>query len=966
MGEKVRGRRLGKRLSPGARAAWAKSSYADDGYLPLWRHMSDSAATAGLLWDRWLPEQVKRLVAQALPGGFADARALAVWLAGVHDVGKATPAFACQVEPLAEKMRRAGLAMPTMHQFGEDRRMAPHGLAGQEILQDWLVRAHGWNPRRAAQFAVVVGGHHGVPPDAAQVMDVRAHPRLLRTPGESEALWAAVQTELLEACADDFGVRERLADWRSVRLPQTVQVVLSALVIMADWIASNRDLFPYGVDGTDGASARTDEERVLAAWEGLGLPGPWQAQEPTGTPEELFASRFALPDGARPHPVQRAAIDLARRMPGPGLMMIEAPMGRGKTEAALAVAEIFAARSGAGGCFFALPTMATGNAMFPRVLDWLERLPDAQGQRLTVGLVHSKAALNEEYQELRSRGRQQIAAVDMDGDAGIPRPGSEKREAPAGLVAHQWLSGRKKAMLSSFVVGTIDQLLFAGLKSQHLALRHLSVAGKVVVIDEAHAFDAYMNEYLDRVLSWLGAYRVPVVVLSATLPAERRRALAEAYAGRAQRAVGFASVAEAEDYPLLTAVSPGHGPVQDAPGDSGGGARVRVERMADDEAALADRLEELDDGCVLVIRNTVPRVLETARVLRERFGDDTVTVAHARFVDLDRAAKDKALVDRYGPKSTSRPKRHIVVASQVAEQSLDVDFDLLVTDLAPVDLILQRMGRLHRHARTGRPARLRAPRTLVTGVEWGAAGVPEPVSGSQAVYGRHALLRSLAVLTPHLDAPESRPVRIPEDISPLVQTAYGDEEVGPAGWAPALAEARRAHETERAKKKRGASVFRIGEVKSPGSPLIGWLAAGVGDADDTRAGRAQVRDSEESLEVLVVQEHEGGRLTTLPWLGKGRGGLDLPRDAVPTDRAARAAAASALRLPVRLSKPWVIDQVIKELEQFYVDAWQAKESHWLAGELILPVQADCQTRLAGLVLRYSQDDGLEVLRETEG
>ncbi|MGK4906502.1 HD domain-containing protein [Streptomyces albus] len=116
------GPRLGKRLSPGARAAWAKSSYADDGYLPLWRHMSDSAATAGLLWDRWLPEQLKRLVAQALPGGFADARALAVWLAGVHDAGKATPAFACQVEPLAEKMRRAGLAMPTMRQFGEDRR----------------------------------------------------------------------------------------------------------------------------------------------------------------------------------------------------------------------------------------------------------------------------------------------------------------------------------------------------------------------------------------------------------------------------------------------------------------------------------------------------------------------------------------------------------------------------------------------------------------------------------------------------------------------------------------------------------------------------------------------------------------------------------------------------------------------------------------------------------------------------
>ncbi len=118
-------------------------------------------------------------------------------------------------------------------------------------------------------------------------------------------------------------------------------------------------------------------------------------------------------------------------------------------------------------------------------------------------------------------------------------------------------------MLSSFVAGTVDQLLFAGLKSRHLALRHLAIAGKVVVIDEAHAYDTYMSVYLDRVLSWLGAYRVPVVVLSATLPAGRRRELAEAYAGKAtgDAVVSFDAVAQADEYPLLTAVTAGGEPV---------------------------------------------------------------------------------------------------------------------------------------------------------------------------------------------------------------------------------------------------------------------------------------------------------------------------------------------------------------------------------------------------------------------
>lgn len=920
--------------------------------------MADSGAVAGRLWDAWVPRNVKALVGEALPGGGEDARRLVVWLAGVHDIGKATPAFACQVDPLAERMREQGLEMASFERLREDRKLAPHGLAGQLLLAEWLGERYGWPGRASGQFAVVVGGHHGVPPGHQRMHDLALHPQLIRTRGDSEPLWKSVQFELMDACAEAAGVTGNLGAWKSVKLSQPVQVTLTAIVILADWIASSAELFPYVTE--EGAARRSPEERLEerleAAWRGLDLPAPWAPDEPEGTAQELFAARFDLPEGAEVRPVQEEAVRVAREMDPHGLLIVEAPMGEGKTEAALAAAEILAARTGAGGCMLALPTRATGDAMFQRLLDWLDRLP-SDGPR-SVFLAHAKAALNDAWSGLARRSSRTIAAVDLDGSDEIGHAGAPDRRRPAELQAHQWLRGRKKGLLASFAVGTIDQVLFGSLKSRHLALRHLALAGKVVVIDEVHAYDAYMSTYLERVLEWLAAYRVPVVLLSATLPAARRRALAEAYAGH--------PVPEAdthpEAYPLLTAVAPTGTTLVGRPeAASGRRTDIQVQPVNDDLTLLTDRLEnELrDGGCALVVRNTVDRVQEAAKRLRERFGEDRVTVAHSRFVAADRARKDAELLNRFGPKGKRPEGAHVVVASQVVEQSLDLDFDLLVTDLAPVDLMLQRMGRLHRHQRS-RPPRLRTARCLVTGTDW-AQNPPEPARGSAKIYeGGHLLLRSLAALQPHL---EGRPLRLPDDISPLVQAVYGDEALGPDAWAARMADEQRSYRTVLAGKRERAEVFRLGPVRREGRPIIGWIDAGVGDADDTAAGRAQVRDTDDTLEVLVIQRRAGGTLCTLPWLDKSRGGLDLPEHAVPPGQAARAVAASAIALPWHFSKPWVIDRTIRELEAFCPPAWQVKESPWLAGELVLVLDEDRRARLAGHDIRYSPADGLLVAPE---
>jgi CRISPR-associated endonuclease/helicase Cas3 len=942
-------------VSAVAGCVWAKFRPGDEGWLPLWRHLDDSAAVAGRLWDAWLPGAVRRQIGQCLPGGEPVGRSLVVWLAGVHDIGKATPAFAMQVQGLADRMRRRGLEMP----YGDPgRRAVPHAIAGQLLLRAWLVEAHGWQSSRAEPYAVVVGGHHGVPPTHQELVAARDRARLLGW-AAGQGLWRSVQREFLDRAARAHGILGRLGELADVPLPQPVQVLLTAIVIVADWIASNEALFPYD------AAAEQTAARVGAAWSALALPAPWRAVAGAGSAEDLLAARFDLPEGAVWRPVQTLAVNLAGGLAEPGLLVIEAPMGEGKTEAALAAAEVLAARSGAGGCFVALPTRATSDAMFGRVLAWLQHVPDAEVDRgaHSVMLAHGKARLNGDFQTLVRRGRSSGVAVDASG--GHPD-----------LAAHQWLSGHKTSGLSSFVVGTIDQLLFAGLKTRHLALRHLGLAGKVVIIDEAHAYDVYMSRYLERVLEWLGAYRVPTIVLSATLPADRRKALVEAY--DRQRVPGrrpprrrswrdrqpstavdpYAQLSTSLGYPVITGCGAPGETLVEVTQPAGRTTSVQVEPLADDVPALVTTLRDQlgEGGCALVIRNTVARVQDAAAALAEAFGREQVVVAHSRFLAPDRAGRDQWLRDVFGPpgrSSAPRPSCYIVVASQVAEQSLDVDFDLLVSDLAPVDLLLQRLGRLHRHPR-GRPRRLQAARCFVTGVDWDATP-PEPVAGSRRVYGRHLLLRSLAALYDQLDG--SGPVVLPGAIAPLVQAAYGGGSLGPGAWQPVMAAARDEFNHQQAVKREGAQTFRLGGVGAVGEAIVGWLDAGVGDVDDSGAGRAQVRDTAaESVEVVVVLRRADGALITVPWLANG-GGVDIPTELEPPPWLARTIASCTLGLPIQLCTP----EAVEELQQTgSFSGWQ--RSPYLQDQLVLVLDQDCSARLAGWELRYDRWSGLMVTK----
>lgn len=527
-----------------------------------------------------------------------------------------------------------------------------------------------------------------------------------------------------------------------------------------------------------------------------------------------------------------------------------------------------------------------------------------------------------------------------------------------------WFNGRKKAMLSDFVVTTVDHLLFGAMRSPHLAMRHLGLSRKVVVIDEVHSYSTYMNVYLDRTLTWLASYGVPVVLLSATLSEARCTALVDAYRRGLRLAAGERvpkrPAPEVVRTPFPCLITAGRERTEVVPTSSTERrSTVRIKRLSKD--ALVPLMEEAlaDGGCALIVRNTVRRAQETYELLRETFGED-VSLNHARFTIRDRLAKDADLLHRFGPprKAPERPHRAIVVATQVVEQSLDVDFDLLVTDLAPIDLILQRMGRLHRHERP-RPAQLTSPTCYIDWLPSTASDNPAVEPGAKTIYGEQDMLMSAAALDRVISG--SGVVTVPDDVHDLIEAVYGTDAPVPPHWRDPIARAREVYEAEQQKKHNAAKGFLLCEPNKAGTStsLVDWLHTTASDNEEK--GRAQVRDGEDSLEVILLELHRVGgqeELRTLPQK-PGDPGHIIPTNLVPDPKVVRTMMMSAVRLPPSLSNERVIDQVIQELEIRVVPAWQ--DDRDLQGQLFLLLE-DGRAQLAGTTLEYSPSTGLKEVR----
>lgn len=901
-------------------------------WLPLWMHLKDTAGVMKKLVRTWVPDAV--CVATGLEQELFSKTA--IFLAAIHDIGKATSYFQGIItKSCPEKYNEIISEGFEVHKEYRDVGKTPHAHAGQWILQSGTV-----NLRVYESLAMVVGAHHGKPisidvltgePDLLKVYPVNFYG--VEDNNEKISIWKGAWHKIIEEALNLAGIE-------SIKqlpvLSGEAQILFSGLVIIADWIASNTKYFPlialdeYGTD-------TLYPKRVNDGWNILNFP-KCQNYGMNRIDKEIFKERF----GFLPNEIQKCMLDVVNNIENPGIFILEAQMGVGKTEAALSAAEVIASRKKEGGIFFGLPTHATSNGLFKRLCNWGEKVSD-QVQN-SIRLAHAAAEFNEEYNQLIIKGK---AAVDEDSQEGI--------------TVHPWFQGNKRALLADFVIGTIDQFLMASLRRKHFMLRHIGLAGKVVIIDECHAYDAYMNEYLERSLQWMAAYGVPVILLSATLPFERRKRLVECYIKayskyyrkkrKPEIICGQTDWSINTNYPLLTWT------------DGETIKQTVIEQKIEDKVikinhfysikemvhVLDQRLQE--GGCACIIVNTVKCAQNIYKECKNAIKDAKIILYHAQFTMPDRVKKEKKLLEKMGKNSCNSDRyRLIIIGTQVLEQSLDYDADIMVTQLCPMDLLLQRIGRLHRHKRDGikdnysRPQLLQIPECFILQEDeeiWD--------SGTQEIYGEYLLTRTNKIL------PDK--VRIPSELPDLVQKVYNfNDSLGLEGEKYKGICLK--YEDSLKLKRQSADRYLLSQ---PPRRCIDNILDNQESSSD-KIAEASVRDGISSIEVLLMKKGVGEEILFVGENSKKE--IKLLSTRVPDHKEGRRVATQRLKLPHIFSYDRA--DVIRELEdknRKELAEWQM--SPWLQGELILLLDENGQVELNGYLISYSFEKGLEYKKKEE-
>jgi CRISPR-associated endonuclease/helicase Cas3 len=803
-------------------------------YHPLLFHLLDVAHTALELWDEVLSETFKRRIAAALRCDLEAARLTAVFLAGVHDLGKATPGFQFREDTPLDWLRE----LLTRHGFREPTRCEnkPHSyVTAKELrcfMRDPTFFWQDSDNRSNRVFAHITGAHHGTFPSSEY-----------GSWGEKEvgdAKWRDARLALLHhlraaLCPKfDFHV-----SWNECAIGAVPE--LAGFISVADWIGSSRLFEPVG--HRDGGTPSLDDYRqksISRVRQSLSDFGWKKTPRPSGSRPD-FTGFW----GFAPNALQEAVEKQTRDVTTPFFLLIEAPMGVGKTEAALWASDAAQAEGVNSGFYVALPTQATSNAMYDRVEKFLlKRYPDEPTIHLQ--LAHNHASLSDDVKVL---------------DKGLIYDEKCTPEE-ARVVAASWFCGAKRRLLAPFGVGTIDQSLLAALQARHWFVRMFGLSGKVIVFDEVHAYDTYMSHLLATLLGWLREIGCSVIMLSATLPASRRSELARAWGGELP--------SEEAAYPRLTWLQGDQQTATsykiDASDLKKSTVGVRHLRPDDLGRTLRERLQ--GGGCAAVICNTVAEAQQTFERLRAEVGDivpeDGWTLFHARMPFGWRQGIEDSVIKRFGKRKAERPRCAVVVATQVIEQSLDLDFDWMASYMAPGDLLLQRAGRLHRHPKDEDGEPIKRPNLLETpelAILCDTVGDEMPSFGlSELVYEREVLLRSWLVWR------DRNKVQLPGDIESLVKAVYDDEpRIPDAAWQNALDKALHVAEQKKSRAKDTAKNVVVsardvnGEPEDPAT-FVNFPAKPLYDDDDPEVSpqlRAATRDGDPSVTVVCLCRQNG-------------------------------------------------------------------------------------------------------------
>ena len=807
-------------LQRNVRALWAKS----EPFHPLWCHLIDVAVVARAVAKRFggvpnLPDSWVALVA------------------GLHDLGKADAWFQNKSPELASQLERQGVDLPNREASVTDhQRRFRHEARSADWVQEWLLETAGWGCLAAPPVAMAIRGHHG---------DFQPKYCYEEDRGVSQLFWDTCRQELLEMLL-------------RVLKPPTCQIdrflnasevgaKLSGIVVFADWIASNPEIYRFEkLPTTDEPDAyyRAATGEAQNALSRLRLDSFPEAVAASKVPSFREVWSGAELNGKLLRPMQQKLEELCQQFKLlPGLAIIEAPMGEGKTEAAVYLAECWNQMTGRSGCYLALPTQATANQIHLRYRRFLAtRRPEASAP----SLVHGMSWL-----------------VDDVSPVAAPQTFDDSESNKVDQLARDWFRPARRALLADDAVGTVDQALMAALNVKFGFLRLLGLTSKTLVIDEVHAYDEYMTTIMKRLLEWCRTLKINVILLSATLSLRQKQSLCESYAGKERRDQVVALLGQSEPrltpYPLFTFV-PIDGPAEAVPIEADPSRsrqislRLHPGLLENFETTAELAIEVVKHGgCVCVLANTVRAAQAIFEVLSERcrsgvFPEIELFLFHARFPASRRNAIEERVTTLFGKDAQrSRPVRAILVATQVVEQSLDVDFDVMLSQIAPVDLLLQRIGRLWRHNRVS------AERHGITGPVLHILLPPAgelKFNATERVYEREVLLRTSSLLRErtHFD--------LPREFRSLIEGCYGrgplpNSMVSRDELEKAEIHRKQKQAVERAKARTHLLPEPSRHEFNPVRP-----AADEGEGDAYSYFVAQTRLGDESVSVLLIEDHE--------------------------------------------------------------------------------------------------------------
>jgi CRISPR-associated endonuclease/helicase Cas3 len=665
---------------------WAKHDKPTGLIHPLHAHLADVAAVVELLLDH-TPLGQRLAEAMGCTALSPKQRASLILLAALHDVGKVNHGFQ---EQIAEKPR---FSRRNHHRF----LLASMDYDPLADAIDDALKPLGLDEADAVELFHTTVAHHGLPLDA--------------TPDIANNVFWKPIAGVRDPVAEIRRLAELALRWSGLAgaegPPLVVTPALTHLwagtLTLADWIGSTESLFQFTPDANPEAYWPLARQRAADGCRRIGVaPSSVQLDPDAGTAllALIFPSVFG-DRGAAPTRLQEHAATMPLPQPGTRLL-IESETGSGKTEAALTLYARLRAAGTVAGMVFALPTRATASAMHRRIKEALAGIYGAGAPAVVLAVGG---------QGPRTGGSGELAEQPLtyDDDAEGPDP------------ARLWASqGAKRYMAGEIVVATLDQLLLGALPVRHAHMRLAAATRHLLVVDELHSYDRYMTGVLAELLAVHTGHRGIALFMSATLSAGARRELgaaAEPEAGRDE--------AEERPYPSLSVCRAGE-PWRDVHLPSSAAPKQVPWRVCDGTEGLAQAVRAAAGGArVLVLRNTVRGARATVAELREQALSHLLwspragatPAYHSRYAPPDRKWLDEAVLETFGRGTPGGGV--ILVATQVAEQSLDVDFDLLVTDLCPVDVLLQRIGRLWRHPERTRPACCELATALVLAPEGG-------------------------------------------------------------------------------------------------------------------------------------------------------------------------------------------------------------------------------------------------------